>query len=103
MNMLRNLPFLRMFLPKRRSNGTLWASLIGLGLGAAVIGLTRGNRKDIALPVTNALKNMTPKMNFQGMNEIVKNMAPNLNLDRMDNSALTEFSEELLESALNKE
>jgi hypothetical protein len=103
MNMLRKLPFLQMFMPKRKRNGSLWASLIGIGLTAAVFGLARGNRKDVALPVSDAIKNFTPKMNFQGMNNIVKNIAPNLNLDRMDNAALAEFSEELLESALNKE
>lgn len=102
MNKMRTLPFIRMFRPKRKSNGAMWASLISLGLGAAVFGLTKSSRKDFALPVSNAIKNITPKMNFQGMNNVVKNIAPNFNLERMDNAALAEFSEELLESALNK-
>lgn len=102
MKKMRTLPFMRMFKPKRRSNGAMWASLIGLGLGAAVVGFTKGNRRDFALPVSNAIKNITPNVNFQGMNNILKNIAPNMNLERMDNTALAEFSQELLESALNQ-
>jgi hypothetical protein len=102
MNKMRSLPFIRMFKRKRKSNRAMWGSLIGLGLGAAVLGLTKGNRKDFAPPISSAVKNFKPKVNFPGINNIVKNIAPNLNLDRMDNAALAEFSEELLESALNK-
>lgn len=95
----------------------MWASLIGIG--AVVYGITRGKRNDFGLPIkdavksmapnmnfagmNNAVKNIAPKMNLEGMNNAVKNLAPNMNLDRMDNAALTEFSEELLKSALNND
>lgn len=62
----------------------MWVSLIGLGLSAAVFGVTRGNRKDITVPFQNIRKNFSQKTN----------------LNLMDNAALTEFSEELIESAL---
>ncbi|MEH7502101.1 hypothetical protein V7152_08645 [Neobacillus drentensis] len=79
-------PFFKMFARKRKSRGTMWASLLGIGLSAAVFGMTKGKRKDLANP-------------FQNM---VKNFAPKTNLNIMDNAAITEFSEELLMSALNK-
>lgn len=81
-------PFFKMFARKRKSRGAMWASLLGIGLSAAVFGVTKGKRKDLALPFQNMVKNFTPKTN--------------LNLNLMDNAAITEFSEELLTSALNK-
>ncbi|MGG3468967.1 hypothetical protein ABES02_15970 [Neobacillus pocheonensis] len=86
MKSLRKQPFFNLFMPKRKSRGALWASLVGLGLSAAVFGVTKGKRKDFALPIQNAVKSMAPNFN---------------NINRMDTAALTEFSEELLESALN--
>jgi len=68
----------------------LWASLVGLGLSAAVFGITRGKRKDFTLPFQNVVKNFSEKANL-----------PRINV--MDNTALTEFSEELMESALNND
>lgn len=76
--------FFRMFAPKRKSRGAMWASLLGLGLSAAVFGVTKGKRKDIALPFQNLVKNFSPKTD----------------LNMMNNAALSEFSEELLSSAL---
>jgi hypothetical protein len=80
--------FFKLFTPKQKSRMPLWASLIGLGLSAAVFGLTKGKRREFALPFQNVMKNFSEKTNL-----------PNLNV--MDNAALTEFSEELTESALN--
>lgn len=85
MRNLRRLPFFNLIMPKRKRRGAMWASLFGLGLSAAVFGVTRGKRKDIALPFQNVVRNFTPKTN----------------INLMDNAALTEFSDELLESALN--
>ena len=65
----------------------LWASLVGLGLSAAVFGITKGKRRNFALPFQNVMKNFSEKTNL-----------PSLNV--MDNAALSEFSEELMESAL---
>ncbi|MBT2738899.1 hypothetical protein [Bacillus sp. ISL-7] len=80
-------PFFNMFRRKRKSRGAMWASLLGIGISAAVFGVTKGKRKDLALPFQNMVKNFTPKTN----------------LNLMDNQAITEFSEELLMSALNKD
>lgn len=84
MRSIKRQPFFKLFAPKRKSRGAMWASLLGIGVSAAVFGVTRGKRKDFALPFQNAVKNFSPKTN----------------LNLMDNAALTEFSEELLESAL---
>jgi hypothetical protein len=78
--------FFKMFARKRKSSGAMWASLLGIGISAVVFGVTKGKRKEHALPFQNA----------------VKNFAPKANLNLMDNAAITEFSEELLMSALNK-
>ncbi len=107
------MPFLNMFMPKQRSRGTIWASLLGIGISAAVFGLTRGKRQDLAQPISNALKTMAPgkpsgntgnreQQDSPKMGNLVKNLAPNFNLNQMDNAAIAEFSEELMESALNK-
>ncbi|WP_462411811.1 hypothetical protein [Neobacillus sp. Marseille-QA0830] len=113
MRSMRKMPFFNLFMPKQKSRGTMWASLLGLGISAAVFGLTRGKRQDMALPITKVMNNMTsssPNENRIGqkqqdsgkMGNLVKNLAPNFNLNQMDNAALAEFSEELMESALNK-
>ncbi|WP_066369940.1 hypothetical protein [Neobacillus fumarioli] len=95
MNNLRKLPFANLFMPKRKRRGTMWASLIGLGISisAAAFGITRGRRKNNndVLPFSNAIRNITPKLNIR----------PKMNVGNMDNAALTEFSEELLSSAIN--
>jgi hypothetical protein len=81
-------PFFKLFAKKRKSRGAIWASasLLGIGLSAAVFGVTKGKRKDAALPFQNMMKSFSSKTN----------------LNLMDNAAITEFSEELLTSALNK-
>lgn len=76
--------FFRLFGQKRKNRGTMWASLIGIGLSAAVFGITRGKRTVNALPLQNLAKNFSTKTD----------------LNLMNNAALTEFSEELLSSAL---
>ncbi|MBO0962060.1 hypothetical protein J1P26_20345 [Neobacillus sp. MM2021_6] len=87
MKSIRKQPFFKLFAPKRKSKGALWASLLGIGVSAAVFGATKGKRKDIALPFQNVVKNFSPKTN----------------LNLMNNAALTEFSEELMESALQND
>jgi len=91
---IRKMPFLRLFMPKRKSRGALWTSLISLGVSAAVIGVAKGKGKNAALPFKNTVsnvKNMVPKLNI-----------PKMNIESMDNAALAEYSEELMASALNK-
>jgi hypothetical protein len=87
MKRLSMLPFFNLFIKRRKRRGTMWASILGLGLSAVVFGITRGKRKDIALPFQNLVQSFTPKTNLNNMN----------------NLALTEFSEELLQSALNND
>jgi hypothetical protein len=84
-NMIK--PFFNMFGKKRKSRGALWASLLGVGLSAAVFGLTRGKRNNIAVPFQDVVQSFTPKTNLNGMS----------------NTALAEFSEELLASALRND
>ncbi|WP_413309702.1 hypothetical protein AA0X95_13670 [Bacillus sp. 1P10SD] len=85
MRKMNKVPFLNLFMPKRKSRGTMWASLLGLGISAAVLGVKRGKRRSITSPIQNAVRNFTPQTN----------------INLMDNAALTEFSEELLTNALN--
>ncbi|MED3563623.1 hypothetical protein [Bacillus xiapuensis] len=88
-------PFLNMFKRKRKNRGAMWASLFGLGISAAVFGVTRGKRKISVPPIQNMQNSV--QNNMQNM---MKNFTPKTNINMMDNAALTEFSEELLESAL---
>lgn len=85
MRNMKKQPFFNLFKKKRRTNGTFWVSLLGLGISAAVFGITKGKRKETTLPFQSIVKNFTQR-----------------NVNKMDNTALTEFSEELLSSALNK-
>jgi len=81
----RNLQqFFNLFKRKRKSRGAMWVSLFGLGISAAVFGITKGKRKDSALPFKNMINTFTPKSDINFMNT----------------AALTEFSEELMESAI---
>jgi hypothetical protein len=84
-NMIK--PFFNMFGKKRKSRGALWASLLGVGISAAVFGLKRGKRNNIAVPFQDVVQSFTPKTNLNGMS----------------NTALAEFSEELLASALRND
>ncbi|WHZ01233.1 hypothetical protein QNH48_19810 [Neobacillus sp. YX16] len=83
----RIMPFFNMFGKKRKSRGAFWASLLGVGISAAVFGLTRGKRNNIAVPFQDVVQSFTPKTNLNGMS----------------NTALAEFSEELLASALRND
>ncbi|MDQ0976471.1 hypothetical protein QFZ31_006349 [Neobacillus niacini] len=85
---MRNMvkPFFNLFSKKRKSRGTMWVSLIGVGISAAVFGLTRGKRKNIIQPFQDVIQSFTPKDNMN-----------------FNNTALAEFSEELLASALRND
>ena len=71
---------------KRKTRGTMWASLIGLGISAIVIGMTKGKRNEYKPPLQNIVKTIKPKSGL-GMNDL----------------ALAEFSDELLASALKND
>jgi hypothetical protein len=85
---MRNMvmPFFNMFGKKRNNRGTMWISLLGVGISAAVFGLTRGKRKNIVQPFQEVVQSFTPKKNIN-----------------INNTALAEFSEELLASALRND
>ncbi|MFJ5763021.1 hypothetical protein ACIQAA_28680 [Neobacillus sp. NPDC093182] len=85
---MRNMvmPFFNMFGKKRKNRGTMWISLLGVGISAAVFGLTRGKRKNIVRPFQEVVQSFTPKKNIN-----------------INNTALAEFSEELLASALRND
>lgn len=76
-----------MFGKRRKTRGTLWTSLLGLGISAVVFGLSRSNRINVAQPFKKMMRNIVPAQNINGMNNV----------------ALAEFSEELLASALNND
>jgi hypothetical protein len=76
-------PFLNVFGIKRKSRGAMWVSLLGVGISAVVFSLTRGKRKNIVQPFQDVVQSFTPKNNMN-----------------FNNTALAEFSEELLASAL---
>jgi len=79
-------PFFNMFGKKRRNIGTMWVSLLGVGISAVVFGLTRGKRKNIAQPFQDVVQGFTTR-----------------NKVNINNTALAEFSEELLASALRND
>lgn len=79
-------PFFNVFGIKRKSRGPMWVSLLGVGISAVVFGLTRGKRKNLVQPFQDVVQSFTPKNNIN-----------------FNNTALAEFSEELLESALRND
>jgi hypothetical protein len=79
-------PFFNMFGVKRKSRGAMWVSLLGVGISAVVFGLTRGKRKNMVQPFQDVVQSFTPKNNIN-----------------FNNTALAEFSEELLASALRND
>ena len=87
MSLFKKQPYMKMFTKKRSNKGAWWASLISLGATAAVWGMTKGKKRESTmLPLQNMFKNLTT----------------NKNIPMMDNSALTEFSEELINKVTNK-
>ncbi|MBE4907607.1 hypothetical protein IMZ08_05955 [Bacillus luteolus] len=79
LNLMKNQDFLSMFGRKKDSKGWLWGSIIGMGIGAALVSLGK-NRN-----MMDSIKNMT-----NNVNSGQKGSIPNFNL-----ATLTEFSKEL--------
>jgi hypothetical protein len=75
-----------MFNKKQKSRSTLWASIIGIVISAAVFAVRKGNRNDFKPPLQNIVRSLSPKSELG-----------------MSNAALAEFSEELLSSALKND
>ncbi|WP_108670591.1 hypothetical protein [Peribacillus acanthi] len=80
--MAKSQDFLKMFGRKKRSNGMLWATLIGLGVSAAALGLGRNNKQNTTADTVQSL-----------MSDL---KLPNINMGQMPKMAnLTEFAKEL--------
>jgi hypothetical protein len=71
---------LKMFGTKRNNRGMMWASLLGLGVSAAVYGLGRNRNRNMLDPVQNVMNNIRTRTAGQ---------MPNA-------AAITEFSKELV-------
>lgn len=78
-SLVKNQNLLSMFGRQKNSKGWIWGSIIGMGIGAALVSIGK-NRN-----MMDSVKNMTNNMNFGQ-----KGSMPNFNL-----AALTEFSKEL--------
>lgn len=83
-NMGRRQPLLNMFGRRRNNNGMMWASVLGLGISAAVYGLRRNQNRKMQNPVQN-LMNIFPmgksvqKLNMAGLTEFAKELIPGKN------------------------
>jgi hypothetical protein len=87
MSLIRKQPYIRMFTKKRSNKGAVWASLLSLGATAVVWGMTKGKKSEKkSVPLRNMFTNMMGNKNFTNMS----------------NTALTEFSDELVNNVLKK-
>ncbi|MDP4084145.1 MAG: hypothetical protein Q8934_05965 [Bacillota bacterium] len=98
MNLAKKQPFMKMFTRKKSNKGFLWASLLSLGASAAVWGMTRGKKMipNQQQPQSHATRTESNRTPFQNM---FKNLTINKNISTMNDAALTEFSEELINQA----
>ena len=69
-------PFLNIFRRRRNNSGMMWGSLLGLGVSAAVYGLSRNRNKKRFQPLQNIMNNSrmgTFQMrNMAGLTEFAK-------------------------------
>ncbi|MEH7355772.1 hypothetical protein V7150_19775 [Neobacillus drentensis] len=83
-NMRRRQTLLNMFGRRRNNNGIMWASVLGLGISAAVYGLTRNQNGKMQNP-GQYLTNIFPmgknaqRLNMAGLTEFAKELIPNKN------------------------
>ncbi|WP_228460322.1 hypothetical protein [Cytobacillus dafuensis] len=68
-----------MFGRRRNNRGMIWASLLGLGVSAAAIGLSRNRNRNMMNPLQNIMNNLQTPLNRQ-----------------VPNAALTEFAKEII-------
>jgi hypothetical protein len=86
MRNFNKIPSFPMLTKKRKTRGTMWASFIGIGISALVLGITKGKRNEYNPPQQKIMKTIKPKSDL-GMSDL----------------ALAEFSEELLANALKND
>ncbi len=75
---------LKMFGRKRKNRGMMWASLIGLGVSAAVYGIGKNRNSDMLRPVQNIMESIRtrtagPMPNVAAITEFSKELVPDKN------------------------
>jgi hypothetical protein len=94
MSLMRKQPYMKMFTKKRSNKGAVWASLISIGATAAVWGMTKSKMKD---STRDSSKDSTKKP----VRNMLTNLIGNKNIPMMNDAALTEFSEDLINKVVN--
>lgn len=101
----RKQPLIKMFSRRRSNKGAMWASLIGLAISAVMLKMNNGQKKGSNNNFQNMLKmnngqKKNSNINFQNMlkNNPFKNGAPMIN-----DTALAEFSEELISKTMQNQ
>jgi hypothetical protein len=90
-SLFRKQPYMKMFTRKRSNKGAVWASLISLGATAAVWGMSKGKMT----------KGNSEERKNKPTGNMLTNLIGNRNIPMMNDAALTEFSEELINKAVN--
>jgi hypothetical protein len=82
LNIGKSKPFLNIFRRRKNNRGMMWGSLLGLGVSAAVYGLSRNKNRNRLQPLQNLINNsrMGQKPNMAGLTEFAKEFVPNKNL-----------------------
>lgn len=80
----RRQPLFNMFGRRRNNRGMMWASLLGLGVGAVAYGLRRNQNINKMQPFQNLMSNFRFRKSAQmpnigGLTELSKEIIPNKN------------------------
>jgi hypothetical protein len=94
MSIMRKQPYMKLFTRKRSNKGAVWASLLSIGATAAVWGMTKGKRKD-------STRDNSRDSTKQPIRNMLTNLIGNRNIPMMNDAALTEFSEDLINKVVN--
>ncbi|USK35944.1 hypothetical protein LIT25_12030 [Bacillus sp. F19] len=89
-NLGRSQPFLNMFGRRRRNRGMVWASIVGLGISAAVFGLRRNQNRNLLSPIQNLVNNFRQNnlqnpvsiSNKTAFAEFSNELTPNINMNK---------------------
>ncbi|MBO1510161.1 hypothetical protein [Metabacillus bambusae] len=84
LNTGRRQNILKMFGRKRNNRGMMWASLLGLGVSAAVFGIRSNRNRNMLRPVQNVMNNIRTQTagqmpNAAGITEFSKELVPDKN------------------------
>lgn len=76
-------PLLKTFQRRRNNRGMIWGSLLGLGVSAALYGISRNRNRNMLQPLQNLMNNTRMgtflKPNMVGVTEFAKEFVPNKN------------------------